>query len=62
MDNFWDEEELLGEIEKNKRVSKNGRSFKDVRTFYLDGDEYRPGKGISIPLDKLDKVLEFLQK
>jgi len=55
---FWDTSEDLLTLDKNdrgeqiiiKRVSKKGKEFIDVRSYYLNKlDELCPGKGIAIP-------------
>lgn len=68
---FWDEEVEVISIPKNgrgeeikvKKVSKSGKIFIDVRTFYPGaGGELLPGKGISIPEDCSAQVVEAIIK
>ncbi|MBE3577306.1 MAG: transcriptional coactivator p15/PC4 family protein [Limnochordales bacterium] len=68
---FWDSEEMIGEVSKNargevirvKRVSKRGRTYIDVRTFYPGSNgEMRPSKGISIPDNLLPAVMQLLEE
>ncbi|HOK43427.1 MAG TPA: transcriptional coactivator p15/PC4 family protein [Thermoclostridium caenicola] len=70
MADFWDNEELLGKFVKNsreeihiKRVSKNGREYVDIRTFWYDSksDEFRPSqKGLAIPLEFVGELKTIL--
>lgn len=70
MADFWDNEELLGKFVKNsreeihiKRVSKNGREYIDIRTFWFDAksDEFRPSqKGLAIPLEFVGELKSIL--
>jgi hypothetical protein len=72
MADFWDSEELLGKFVKNsreeihvKKVSKNSRSYVDIRTFWFDSksNEFRPSqKGIAIPLEFLGELESILEK
>ena len=71
MGKFWDTEKLIGSIGKNDKgdeiqirtVSKRGKQFVDVRTYYRDEDgELKPGKGISIPDDLADEVADLIIK
>lgn len=68
---FWDSEEMIGEVSKNargevirvKQVSKRGRTYIDVRTFYPgNSGEMRPSKGISIPDNLLPAVIQLLEE
>lgn len=68
---FWDTETLVGDVSKNargevirvKRVTKRGRAYVDLRTFYPGDDgELRPGKGISIPDSLVDAVIQLLRQ
>ena len=71
MASFWDKEELLGSITKNsreeiqiKQVSKNGREYVDIRTFWYDSsdDTYKPSqKGVAIPLESIDDLKSILE-
>ena len=68
-ENFWDSEKEIVSLPKNgrgeeikvKRVSKKGKDFIDVRTFYPDrlGD-LCPGKGISIPIELADDIAKAI--
>ena len=70
MAGFWDQEVLLGKFVKNsregihiKRVSKNGREYVDIRTFWYDGqsDEFRPSqKGLAIPFEFVGELRNIL--
>ncbi len=72
MAGFWDNEELLGTIQKNskeeihiKRVSKNHKDYIDIRTFWMDNEsgEFRPSqKGVAIPSDSIDVLKTILEK
>lgn len=72
MASFWDKEDLLGKITKNtreeihiKHVSKGGREYIDIRTFWYDSDEdvYKPSqKGLAIPMDSLSQLRSILEK
>ena len=68
---FWDTEveiislkkNLRGEELKVKKVTKSGKTFIDVRTFYPGAeDEMLPGKGISIPENLASEVSEAIDK
>lgn len=74
MADFWDSEELLGKFVKNsreeihiKKVTKNTKSYVDIRTFWFDSkdDDFKPSqKGLAIPLEfvgELKSVLETLE-
>ncbi len=70
MADFWDQETILGKFVKNsreeihiKRVSKNGREYVDIRTFWFDAksDEFRPSqKGLAIPLEFVGELRNIL--
>ncbi|HBR02862.1 MAG TPA: transcriptional coactivator p15 [Ruminiclostridium sp.] len=70
MADFWDSEELLGKFVKNsreeihiKKVSKNSKSYVDIRTFWFDSksDEFRPSqKGLAIPLEFVGELTSIL--
>jgi hypothetical protein len=62
---FWDDYKVVKDVPKNDKGdvirvgigTRNGRSYVDVRTYYLDEDlVLKPGKGISIPDDLADEV------
>ena len=69
---FWDKEEMLGKITKNnreeiqiKQVSKSGKDYVDIRTFWYDSNEdaYKPSqKGVAIPMDALSELIDILNK
>lgn len=70
MAGFWDNEELVGKIEKNnreeiqiKKVEKGGRKYIDIRVFWSDGqsDEFKPSqKGVTVPYDSLSQLKELI--
>ncbi|NLE25733.1 MAG: transcriptional coactivator p15 [Clostridiaceae bacterium] len=70
MADFWDSEELISKFVKNsreeiqiKKVSKNSKSYVDIRTFWYDSksDEYRPSqKGVAIPLEFVGELKSAL--
>jgi hypothetical protein len=72
MSAFWDKEEMLGKITKNnreeiqiKQVSKSGKDYVDIRTFWYDSNEdaYKPSqKGVAIPMDALSELKDILNK
>ncbi|OPZ94265.1 MAG: Transcriptional Coactivator p15 (PC4) [Firmicutes bacterium ADurb.Bin419] len=72
MAGFWDNEELIGKIEKNnreeiqiKKVEKKGKQYIDIRVFWSDGesDEFKPSqKGVTVPYDSLDQLKELIGK
>lgn len=61
---FWDNEELIGKIDKNgreeihvKKVEKKDKKYVDVRVFWFDGNsgEFRPSqKGVTIALESFN--------
>jgi hypothetical protein len=65
---FWDTEELLGEIEKNKselikvkKVTKGDKTYTDIRIFLKNEEEYRPtGKGVVIPNESINELITML--
>lgn len=65
---FWDEEREIITFPKNERgeeirvkaVSKKGREFIDIRTFYPGKDDMLPGKGVSIPRELSGPVAEAI--
>lgn len=72
MASFWDKEELIGKITKNrteeiqiKQVSKGGKEYVDIRVFWHDGteDEFKPSqKGVAVPKDALTELKEILER
>lgn len=70
MAGFWDNEELIGKIEKNnreevqiKKVEKKGKKYIDIRVFWSDGesDEFKPSqKGVTIPYDSLNELKDLI--
>lgn len=72
MADFWDSEELLGKMAKNskeeihiKKVKKSGRTYIDIRVFWLDSntDEFKPSqKGLAIPFESIDDFKSILDK
>lgn len=70
MADFWDTEELIGKFVKNsreeiqiKKVSKNKKSYIDIRVFWYDSksDEFRPSqKGVAIPLEFVSELKSLL--
>ena len=59
----------MKEVQKNTqekiRVEKRkykGREFVDVRTYYLDGEEWKPTqKGVTFRPDRLNEVMKALK-
>ncbi len=57
------------EIDKNslekiriQRTKYKGKEFIDMRTYYLDGDEWKPTKkGVTFRPDRLDEVMKALK-
>ena len=70
MAGFWDNEELIGKIEKNnreevqiKKVEKKGKKYIDIRVFWSDGEseEFKPSqKGVTIPYDSLSELKDLI--
>lgn len=70
MAGFWDNEELIGKIEKNnreeiqiKKVEKKGKKYIDIRVFWSDGEseEFKPSqKGVAIPYDSLKELKDLI--
>lgn len=70
MSNFWDSQEILGTIQKNKRenivISKckrNNKEYTDVRIYAKnkDNDNYIPtSKGFNIENVKIKELLDIL--
>jgi len=71
MASFWDTEEILGKFAKNsreeiqiKKVTKNSKTYIDIRTFWLDStsNEYKPSqKGVTVPFEFLGELLSILE-
>lgn len=69
-ESFWESEEVLGEVKKNSRekfvvtrVSNKGKFYRDIRIYYVAGEEYKPSsKGIVIPEDKMEELLPIITK
>lgn len=68
---FWDKEELITTVTKNKSENiqvkyceKNEKSYIDIRIVIHDSDgEYRPtSKGIAIPQESLEEIIEKIQE
>ena len=69
MDQFWDEENLVGQVPKGRdvvqvrRCVKKQRCYIDIRTFWHDdADELRPGKGVALPVEVAEKVIELMRE
>lgn len=67
MEEFWEKQGEPGIIEingKNQirvcRVVKGGKELIDIRKFYLKGGEWHYAKGISIPTEIGELVLQSL--
>ncbi len=68
MADFWDKQHTLGEFEiTEKRVivvsetEKDGKSYLDIRNYYRKKDgEFTPAKGISIPIEHVDHLVDIL--
>ena len=66
----WDNEELIGKIEKNnreevqiKKVEKKGKKYIDIRVFWSDGEseEFKPSqKGVTIPYASLNELKDLI--
>ncbi|MHB1628584.1 MAG: transcriptional coactivator p15/PC4 family protein [Bacilli bacterium] len=72
MSEFWDEQTVIGEVERDERnkivVSRTrlkDKQYVDIRTWYQnrsnDG-QWLPGKGISVPVEQFDKVMALLEQ
>ena len=68
-DNFWDVEELLAAIPKNKSAQyqvhyhvKDGSEYLSLREWYekADGEWAPTRKGLAVPLDRAQAVVEAL--
>lgn len=68
---FWDSEKVLGDVAKAgtkstfyrlKAVTKNGRSYVDVREHYTkaDGSEQYTTKGSAVPVENLRELTDAL--
>lgn len=72
MAGFWDREEHMGTIPKNnkeeiqvKKVTKNGKHYVDIRTFWMDPetDEFKPSqKGVAVPFESIEELKKILDK
>lgn len=72
MADFWDNEELVGKIEKNnreeiqiKKVEKKGKKYIDIRVFWLEGEsgEFRPSqKGVTVAVESFEQFRELINK
>ncbi len=72
MNDFWDQQTVIGEVERGERnkiviaqAEKKGKHYVDIRNWYAERnttDFWMPGKGISIPVEFFSDVLELLQK
>ena len=68
-ESFWDMEVTVCEVEKNeknkiiiKNVSLKEKDYVDVRNYYLDKEgNWKPAKGISIPVELADDVAEIIK-
>jgi Transcriptional Coactivator p15 (PC4). len=70
MADFWDNEELVGKIEKNnreeihiKKVEKKGKKYVDIRVFWFEGEsgEFRPSqKGVTVALESFAQFRELI--
>ncbi|MHB1684463.1 MAG: transcriptional coactivator p15/PC4 family protein [Bacilli bacterium] len=72
MSEFWDDQTVVGEVERDERnkivVSRTrlkDKQYVDIRTWYRnrsnDG-QWLPGKGISVPVEQFDKVMALLSQ
>jgi GTP cyclohydrolase FolE2 len=67
-ESFWENEDIIGEVVKNKkekyvvkRVSNKDKFYRDVRVYYWDGEEYKPSsKGIVIAEENLESIIQLL--
>jgi hypothetical protein len=65
---FWDSEKPIGEVTTDngvitvKEVTLKGNTYVDIRKWYVERktDELKPGKGIAIPAEQLEEVVEIL--
>ncbi|MHB1681535.1 MAG: transcriptional coactivator p15/PC4 family protein [Bacilli bacterium] len=72
MSEFWDEQTVIGEVERDERnkivVSRTklkNKQYVDIRTWYRNcsnGELWMPGKGISVPIEQFDKVMALLSQ
>ena len=71
MSNFWDNQNIIGSIEKNKNENivvstceRNNNKYLDVRIHIKskDSNEYVPtSKGFNVKIEKLKELLELLE-
>ena len=71
MSNFWDNQNTIGSIEKNKNENivistceRNNNKYLDVRIHIKskDSNEYVPtSKGFNVKIEKLKELLELLE-
>lgn len=64
---FWDSQQVIedvrkgnrGEVIRISRVTKGRHTYVDVRNWFVNQEtgELTPGKGIAIPVDVADQVL-----
>ncbi len=66
---FWDEEKTMGEVPKGRDVvqvrlvSRRGKRYVDVRSFWEDGNgERKPGKGIALPNEIAGRVADLIKE
>lgn len=65
---FWDNEELIGTVNKEngdqiqiRKTTRKEKSYVDIRTYYMGkDDEFHPGKGICIPQELMKEIKEML--
>lgn len=73
MSNFWEEQEAIGSITKNKkeevvisRCMRNNKQYLDIRIHSKSKDEesvfYPTSKGITLEVDKKDILIDLLTK
>ena len=72
MSDFWDEQTVIGEIERDERnkivVSQTrlkDKQYVDIRTWYRNrsnDEQWLPGKGISVPVERFDEVMALLEQ
>jgi len=72
MSEFWDDQAVVGEVERDERnkivvsqTKKNNKQYVDIRTWYRErsnGEQWLPGKGISVPIEQFDKVMALLEQ
>lgn len=68
---FWDKEELLVSIQKNKSQNidvrfciKSDKEYIDIRTSYLNksGEYYPSSNGVAIPKGSWNEIMEAVNK